>query len=124
MQQVTLNLPKQLLDRAQRYAHSTKQSIDTVFMQVINKLPEVDDWDDEAVEREKAAYIKLHPTLKQTHFGRYVAIYQGQLIDEDDAFEPLFDRIEEAYPNDYVWLTPVREEAIETFKFRSPRLVH
>ena len=33
-----------------------------------------------ALAREEAAYIKLHPTLKLTHLGRYVAIYQGKLI--------------------------------------------
>jgi hypothetical protein len=36
---------------------------------------------DGTVEREKAAYIALHPMLLEKYPGEHVAIYGGQLID-------------------------------------------
>ncbi|MCE7981448.1 MAG: hypothetical protein DYG89_09670 [Caldilinea sp. CFX5] len=51
-----------------------------------------------ALAREEAAYIRLHPQLKVTHFGRYVAIYQGKLIDADDTFGALVERVRRNFP--------------------------
>lgn len=65
-----------------------------------------------ALAREEAAYIKLHPTLKLTHLGRYVAIYQGKLIDVDDEFGALVERVRSQLPNQVVWMTQVQEEPL------------
>lgn len=76
---------------------------------------------DEAADREMQAYIDLHPLLKQKYFGKHVAIYGGKLIDYDDNFEALYDRIDRAYPDEFVWMSKVGEEPIETLTVRSPR---
>ncbi len=76
---------------------------------------------DEAADREMQAYIELHPLLKQQYFGKYVAIYGGKLIDSDDNFEALYDRVDQTYPNEFVWMSKVGDEPIETFTVRSPR---
>lgn len=127
--QITLTLPDALFERARRYADSTDRPISTVLVESL-QIPEplneeqpLDSEEDAAIRREEAAYIRLHPQLKETHFGRYVAIYGGELIDEADEFGELARRIRQKYPNEFVWITPVREEAIETLHFRSPRLI-
>ena len=76
---------------------------------------------DPAVEREKAAYIRLHPQLKSRYLGQYVAIYGGELVDHDEDNGALFERIDECYPDEFVWMTRVDEEPIGTIHFRSPR---
>lgn len=78
---------------------------------------------DPAVEREEAAYIRLHPQLKKTHFGQYVAIYGGELVDHDQDYGSLFERIDDRYPDEFVWMTRVESEPIGTIHFRSPRFV-
>jgi len=35
-------------------------------------------------EAERAAFWRLLPTLLQTHAGRYVAVYQGQVVDQGE----------------------------------------
>ena len=39
----------------------------------------------------------------------------------DDNFAALYARIDAKYPDEFVWLTPVEEEAIPTIVVRSPR---
>ncbi len=75
---------------------------------------------DPAVAREKAAYIRLFPELKKQFDGEYVAIYQGQLVDNDPEYGALFERIEENYPDVFVWLTQVEDEPIGTITLHSP----
>jgi hypothetical protein len=74
------------------------------------------------VEQEKSAYLQLYPQLKRSHSGQYVAIYQGQLVDHDEDYGALFARIDDQYPDEFVWLTRVGDEPIDTIRFRSPRL--
>ncbi|MFN8495089.1 MAG: DUF5678 domain-containing protein [Caldilineaceae bacterium] len=78
---------------------------------------------DEAATPEMQAYIALHPILKEKYFGKYAAVYQGELIDMDDDFDALYDRIDMRYPDEFVWMSKVEEEPIPTLFFRSPRFI-
>jgi len=69
---------------------------------------------DPQVEREKAAYLRLYPMLKEKYFGQYVAIYGGELIDHDMDYGRLFERVDDNYPDTFVWMTRVSAEPIET----------
>jgi hypothetical protein len=75
------------------------------------------------IEREEAAYLQLHPQLKKKYGGQYVAIHEGQMVDHDADYGSLFERIDDRYPDKFVWLTRVEDEPIGTVVFRSPRLV-
>ncbi|MCL4871866.1 MAG: hypothetical protein KJ063_23145 [Anaerolineae bacterium] len=75
---------------------------------------------DPDVEREKAAYIRLFPQLHKQYYGHYVAVHQGQLVDHDIDYGTLVERIEERYPDVFVWLTQVEDEPIGTMTIRSP----
>ena len=77
---------------------------------------------DEAPTPEMQAYLALHPMLKEKYLGQYVAIYQGKLIDHDPDHEALYIRIDAEYPDEFVWISLVEEEAIPTLIFRSPRI--
>jgi hypothetical protein len=57
---------------------------------------------DPAVDREMEAYIAMHPMLKEKYFGKYVAVYHGELIDYDEDQESLYIRIDEQYPEEFV----------------------
>lgn len=77
--------------------------------------------EDNATEREREAFIRLHPTLVQQYPGEHVAIYGGELVDHDKDALKLSLRISKAYPNEFVWLAPLKDQAIEEWVFRSPR---
>lgn len=78
---------------------------------------------DPSVEREKAAYLQLHSWLKNNYAGQYVAIYEGKLVDYAEDYGTLFERIDDRYPDEFVWLTRVEEKPIGTLYFRSPRFL-
>lgn len=135
LSQVTLKIPSKLFTRAKQLtqpqsAKSAAELVD-VLAQILASVELVepgiaaeDDGmeDDAALAREMQAYIAMHPLLKQTHFGKHVAIYEGKLIDSDDDYDTLTRRIDAHYPDQFVWVSTVEEEPIKTLVFRSPRL--
>lgn len=76
----------------------------------------------EKIERESQAYELLHPQLVQQHFGRWVAIHNGQLIDVDEDRTALYHRIRAKFGKTSVLLRQVREQPVEEICIRSPRI--
>ena len=131
--QVTVTLPDRLYHRVQSLARvKHRQMAEAIVEHLEATLPEGEDvpaavdlpeQQSAALAREEAAYIRLHPQLKVTHFGRYVAIYQGALIDADDTFSNLVERVRRKLPQQVIWLTQVKEEPIQTIVKRGNRLL-
>jgi hypothetical protein len=74
------------------------------------------------MEREMLAFIQMHPVLKKKYLGQHVAIFGSQLIDMDEDYAALYERIDAQYPDQFVWMATVEDEPIPTLVFRSPRL--
>ncbi len=77
---------------------------------------------DEAIERERAAFIALHPMLLANYAGEEVAIYQGQIVDHDKDGVALSTRIYQRFPHEFVWIAPVTEQPLEVRTVYSHRL--
>lgn len=75
------------------------------------------------MEKEVAAFEKLHATLVRDYFGEYVAIHQGQVIDHDRDQMNLVDRVENSCPNKVVLIRQVQAKLPPPLIMRSPRLV-
>lgn len=75
------------------------------------------------MEKEVAAFEKLHTTLVERYLGEYVAIHQGQVIDHDNNQIALVDRVECTYPNTVVLIRQVQQQLPPPLIIRSPRLV-
>jgi len=52
--------------------------------------------------REAQAFEALLPTLLKTRPGRFVAVYKGEVIDEDEDEFELAERIETSHRSDFV----------------------
>ena len=127
-EQVSISIPQPIYRRVRELARLRNRPVDDVLIEVLDQaLPRDDKPDvaeeDAAVEREMQAYISLHPMLKEKYLGQHVAIYNGQLIDVGEDFGALYRRIDAQYPDEFVWLATVEEEAMPTLVFRSPRLL-
>ena len=127
---VTITLSDDISERVRQLAKQSEQDIIAIVETILSEhLPdpvEAHAWidlseQDEAVDREMNAYIELHPILKEKYFGKHVAIYGGKLVDYDEDHSALYVRIDKRYPNEFVWISKVEEEPIQTFFFRSPR---
>jgi hypothetical protein len=75
------------------------------------------------LQREIAAFMQLHAWLLEHYANQYVAIYQGKLVDHDADKLALWERIENAHPNEFVLMRPVRQQPERKFYFRSPQYV-
>lgn len=124
--QVLLTIPNGIFNRARQLANRQARRVEDVLADAImlDEAEDFIDWSepDEALDREMEAYIAMHPQLKQTMMGKHVAIIGGKLVDHDDAFEPLYERILRDHPNQVMWLTEVGEEPIGTLNLPSFRL--
>jgi Family of unknown function (DUF5678) len=130
--EITLKLPDRIYRRAQQFARLHQQGMEEAIFDLLDQAltagetgEEIVDWSDPdpAVDREMEAYIAMHPMLKEQYFGKYVAVYQGELIDSDDDPAALTERIDNQFPDEFVWLTQVGPEPIETIVILSPRII-
>ena len=129
---ITLKLNDAKYRRARKLAETQQQAVADVLADWITAtlpaeeiqpgLATGDSGTDAVIEREMQAYIALHPQLKKEYLGRFVAIHGGKLIDHDDGYDVLFDRVDLLCPDQFVWLTQVATEPLDTLVFRSPRL--
>ncbi|GIK73288.1 MAG: hypothetical protein BroJett021_22760 [Chloroflexota bacterium] len=130
---VILKLEEVTYQRARRLADTQQQAVADALAAWIEATLPAEDGEtiheavtagesDEAVIREMAAYLELHPQLRTQYLGQYVAIRNGRLIDHDDSYDRLFDRIDVAFPDEFVWLTRVEQEPLTTLTYRSPRI--
>ncbi len=123
---LTVTFSGELAEKIQLLATLRHQNINSLFETLVDQA-----WPDESDEitepdavatPEMQTYSALHPMLKQKYFGQYVAIYQGKLIDHDPDHDAIYRRIDAQYPDEFVWISLVEEEAIPTLVFRSPRM--
>jgi len=129
-QNIVVSLSDQSYRRLKRWAEKRDQDMgDAIAEFLAQNLPDADELNvppteaDPDVAREKAAYLRLYPQLKTQYAGQYVAIHDGQLVDHDTDYGALFERIDDRFPDRFVWLTRVEDEPIGTLAFRSPRFV-
>ena len=127
--QISITLSDRLSQRVRQLAQQRREGIVAVVERILEEgLPETIDaveWVDRSeadpqATGEMQAYLALYPHLKDRYSGQYVAIYGGQLIDHDADFDVLYDRIDHAYPHQFVWISKVGDEPLETFTVRSP----
>ena len=72
--------------------------------------------------QEEDAFVKMHPMLCQQYMGEYVAVYGAELVDHDVDLASLTLRIYERFGDQPVWIAPVRQQPVEEWRVRSPRL--
>jgi len=127
-----VTIPRVLYERVQRLAQVRRQGVDHVLAEVLESSLETAEADEsllngatdgDEVDREMAAFIAMHPQLREQYDGLYVAIHHGQLIDFDADPLALYKRIDEQFPDEFVWMSQVTKEPLRTLHFRSPRLI-
>ncbi len=125
---ITISLSQSTYNRIERWAKLRQQDVDTAIVEYLNDamlpldnltIPPAEP--DPVVERERAAYLRLYPDLQKTHAGQYVAIHNGELVDFDSDEAALFARIDDLFPDEFVWMTRVEAVPEKEIVLRSPR---
>lgn len=125
--QVTLTISDNIFQQAYRLARQQSRQVEEILADSIRLAGSAEfvDWSEpnSALDREMAAYVAMHPQLKHTMRGKHVAVFGEELVDSDDDFDRLVERVRRVYPQQTVWLTTVGSEPIDTIYMRSPRLL-
>lgn len=83
-------------------------------------------WDQrqrQAIARESRAYIQQHAALLAQYHGRYIAMMEGKVVDDDADEVALSRRVRARYGKQPVLITPVLREPIQSITVHSPRLM-
>lgn len=73
------------------------------------------------IEAEVRAYESMHAELVKTHLGHYVALHRNNLVDSDEDFQTLHQRVRQRYGREAVLIRRVEASAKSELVFRSPR---
>lgn len=121
---VTLQLNDTLLERVTLLAENRGQEVaQAIIAHLEATLPNgVRAKHADPLDFEMDAFLRLHPQLVKTHYGKYVAIFNGELVDSDVSADLLFERIELRFPDESVWIAQVTDEPIQTLHIPSFRL--
>lgn len=74
----------------------------------------------EALTREAAAYAEMHAALWQTIPGKWIAMYEGRVVDQDDDGQTLYFRVLERFGETPVMICQVGPTPEEEIWIRTP----
>ncbi len=75
------------------------------------------------IAAESKAWYALPREVRQSYAGRYVAVYQGQVVDVDPDQRSLLARIQKRLGRAPVMVTEGGDQPMPVYAIRSPRLV-
>ncbi len=120
-----LNLPNDVYRRLQREAAAANRDLaDLASEKLIASAPRFHVHPRHAeMERERAAFLKMHAELWEKYPYQHVAVFQGRVVDHDEDVGALVQRMDEKHPDDIVLIREVHPEPERVLHFRSPRLL-
>jgi hypothetical protein len=77
---------------------------------------------EQMVDAEQATFQSKHSELAAKYLGKYIAMYQGEVIDSDTDERALYIRVYRRHPNAVIGIFPVRESPeIPVYEFIDAR---
>ncbi|MEZ4512922.1 MAG: hypothetical protein R3C62_13705 [Chloroflexota bacterium] len=122
--QILLNIPDNVYSHAEKLAAKMQRDVSDLFLDAIVRsyAPFPVDPRRGAMNQEVAAYKLLHPQLVKSHFGQYVAITNGQLVDSDPDPVALLRRVRQNFPNQVVLRRKVEINDTPEIRVNHPRI--
>ena len=122
---VTLSLSQDVYERVQEAAAQENRTMEEVLSEDIAGIYSVFPKDPrrEQMDIEVAAYERQHTQLVDLYLGRYIAMKQGVVLEDDVDLESLVKRVRVSYPNEVILFRKVRSVASHEVVIRSPRLL-
>ncbi len=76
----------------------------------------------EKIKTEAQAYRDQHAALVEQYLGQYIALHEGHVVDYDEAFQPLHQRVRQRFGRQAVLIRQVTPTPERVLTVRSPRL--
>lgn len=97
---------------------------DGVRVEIAVRWEPTSDLDEEEamIARETEHFVEQHAELLEKYRDTYIAMKDGAVVDHDHDRLALYERVAATWGDTPVLITPVREQPIQGFVIRSPRL--
>ena len=109
-------LAKQLEELAAQKSVETEELVEAAIRAYLRQIERG------KIKAEAEAFRSMHTELAQKYLGQYVAIHEGQVVDNDEDFQVLHARIRKRFGHQPVLLRRVEAKPERVLSFRSPRL--
>jgi hypothetical protein len=76
----------------------------------------------DSIRAEIQAFHRMHDRLVEKYLEQYVAIYHGDVVDQDHDFQALHSRVRQRFGRQPVLLRRVAPDPQREWVFRSPRV--
>ena len=113
-----IKLNPELMKTIKKTAAARSLTVDQVMEKAV--LAYLRDEEKQQMDDNISAYRRLHPELVEKYPGKFVAIHGGDLVDHDDDFRVLHNRIREHFGRQPVLIRQVTSQIERTWTFRSP----
>ena len=94
-----VKLPQELYDAVRKKAAAQQKTTDDLVTEWVSEHLDESETSEvtQAFEREVAAFEQLRPALLKQYPGKYVAIYQGEVVASGDEKLALLDQVRERF---------------------------
>ena len=118
MQTITLQEPS-LVEEVQRITEQEGLDTATFIAEAVRR--HLATYRQKRIVAETEAWHRL-PTAERKHYeGRYVAVYQGQVVDSDPDRLQLYFRVRKRFGRQTILITQGGDHPISVYRARSPR---
>ncbi len=103
----TLALEAELYKRIEQVAQASNQSINDTLAEAVRQY--LWELDRRKISEETAIYRRQHTELKNKYLGQFIAMRNGQVVDNDSDFTSLRKRVVQRFGSTPVMITRVEE---------------
>lgn len=105
----TLTVEPELYERVEKAASKHRTSVDDVLMEAVRQY--LWELDRRRISEESEIYHQRHAELRTRYLGQYIAMTDGQVVDNDFDFQTLYQRVRQRFGRTPVMITLVEEAA-------------
>lgn len=114
-----IKLNPELMKTIEKTAAERSMTVEQIMEEAV--LAYLRDEAKQQMDDNTTAYRRMHPELVEKYSGKYVAIYNGDLVDQDEDFQQLHHRIRGRFGVKPVLIRRVTGQIDRTWNFSSPR---
>jgi glutamyl-tRNA reductase len=99
----------ELYERVEKAALEQETSTNDIFSEAVQHY--LWELNRRKISEETRIYRQQHEQFKENYLGHYIAMFQGQVVDHDEDFQALHQRVRQQYKRQPVMITLVEETA-------------
>ena len=122
--QYTIELPEDLYDAIRKQAIAQQKTTEDLVIEWVSEHLDESETSDiiQAFEQEVVAFERLRPILLEKYAGRYVAIYQEEVVASGDEKFALLDQVRERFGHIVCYIEKVASDSPRTVRMPSVRV--